>query len=226
MKLAKTFLAILLAALLACGMFAVGAFAEDEIVEDEVVAEVVEEEPVEQAASDPIPADLPWFLNILQTITGINLADEFASIQDLFEFLEAFLSPGFDVDFLEDILTGEASLFDMLRAFDLGALLGELGNMGSGFLASILGGLNLGNLFGFLQDFNLSNLFGWLDFSRFFNGEFFSGFGEICGRISARIQACFASFLTFFCNFSIIGFLLRLIGLDLTLIITYPRVTG
>jgi len=223
MKLAKTFLAILLAALLACGMFAVGAFAEDEIVEDEIVAAVVEDEAVPQGEDDPIPADLPWFLNLLQTIAGINLADEFDSIKDLFEFLEDFLSPGFDVEWLEDMLNGDASLFDIFRAFDLGALFGEEGFDVGGLLGSLL---NFGNLFGFLGNFDISNLFGWLDFSKFFNGYFFAGIGDFFAGIGAKIQAFFSNFLTFFCNFSIIGFLLRLIGIDLSIIITIPRVTG
>lgn len=223
MKLAKTLLAILLAALLACGTFAVCASAEDDDpVVDAVVDEAAEDEGDEPvvlpAPTEAIPEDLPWFLTLLQTITGIKLADEFESIQQLFDLLEDFLNDGYDVAWLEDMLKGDASVFDLFKAFDLGGLIGELGgnlSIGGFDLSGLLGLLNFGN-------FDFSNLFGFLDFSNFFNGDFFGGISNFFAGIGARIQSFFAGFLQFFCNFSIIGFILRLIGIDLSIIIKIP----
>jgi len=213
MKLAKTLLAILLAALLTCGMFAVGAFAEDDaIVADEVVAQAADDEAVVQAPADPIPADLPWFLNTLQSIAGINLADMFDSIQELFDFLEDFLNDGYDVAWLEDMLNGDASIFDLFRAFDLRGLIGELG-----------GDFELGNLFSFLSFGNLdfSKLFGFLDFGKFF-GDFFGSIGSFFSNIGAKIQSFFTSILVFFCNCRLFGTVLRWLGIDISIIINIP----
>jgi len=215
MKLAKTLLAILLAALLACSMFAVGASAEDD---DALVDAAAEEQVVLPAPADPIPANLPWFLNTLQSITGIDLADMFDSIQELFDFLEDFLNDGFDVAWLEDMLNGDASIFDLFRAFDLGSLIGELGGDFS------IGGFDLSNLLGLLNfgNFDFSKLFGFLDFSKFFNGDFFGGIGGFFSGIGARIQGFFNSFLRFFCNCSLFGTIMRWLGIDVSIIINIP----
>jgi len=221
MKLAKTALAILLAALLACGMFAIGASAACECDVECDLCDVCEEfecectcEPDDGGDDDGDPGDgdpfvlpeLPWYVNLVLGMLGIDLSGV-ESLEDLLAIAQEFLGEDFD---LEALLEGDFNIAALLGAIDFGSLIGAL--LENFNLGALLGNLDLSAL---LANFSFGSLFENLDF-----GKIFEGFSGFLGGLGARISAFHSRIWGFWAEFSLIGFILRLIGIDVSIVIT------